>query len=262
MKFACLLLSESPNAVAVVVPARQAYSHWASVGRRNSQPCGSSPARRADSVRSRQNASAPAKLTLPTGNSSPSGSSAVGLPGSVPTTRFQSPCVTSYFPAQKPRVSVTSTRVSSGRRSGSPGGLPIVNLPGGHQQSLIPPIVRSSPALVPSGSSRREPKPASATSAVAIAIFPMVTSPAGVTGQGLPRASQGKDRAASPGSEMERHILTVVRQDWRQNNPAEIKLPRGKLGQGPRGRDRYAPNLDKDGRFRIDDVSPGSYELS
>src|SRR4051794_5101551 len=105
-----------------VVPARQAYSHWASVGRRNSQPSGSSPDRRAESVRSRQNASAPAKLTLPTGNSSPSGSSAVGSPGSVPTTRFQSPCVTSYFPAQKPRVSVTSTRVSSGRRSGSPGG--------------------------------------------------------------------------------------------------------------------------------------------
>ena len=43
LKFACLLLSVSPNAVAVVVPARQAYSHWASVGRRNSQPSGSSP---------------------------------------------------------------------------------------------------------------------------------------------------------------------------------------------------------------------------
>ena len=50
--------------------------------------------------------------------------------------------------------------------------------------------------------------------------------------------------------------------DWRQNNPAEIKLPRGKLGQGPRGWDRYASNLDKDGRFRIDDVPPGSYELT
>ena len=45
--------------------------------------------------------------------------------------------------------------------------------------------------------------------------------------------------------------------DWRQNNPAEIQLPRGKLGQGPRGWDRYASNLDKDGRFRIDDVPPG-----
>ena len=32
LKFACLLLSLSPNEVAVVVPARQAYSHWASVG--------------------------------------------------------------------------------------------------------------------------------------------------------------------------------------------------------------------------------------
>ncbi|MCA1685981.1 MAG: carboxypeptidase regulatory-like domain-containing protein [Planctomycetia bacterium] len=50
--------------------------------------------------------------------------------------------------------------------------------------------------------------------------------------------------------------------DWRQNNPAEIKLARGKLGQGPRGWDRYAANLDRDGRFRIDDVPPGSYELT
>ena len=37
------------------------------------------------------------------------------------------PVSTSYLPAQKPRVSVTSTWASSGRRSGSPGGLPIVN---------------------------------------------------------------------------------------------------------------------------------------
>lgn len=42
-KFACLLLSLSPNEVAVVVPARQAYSHCASVGSRNSHPAGRSP---------------------------------------------------------------------------------------------------------------------------------------------------------------------------------------------------------------------------
>ena len=66
-KFACLLLSLSPNDVAVVVPARQAYSHWASVGSRNSQSFGKSPALRACSVSFRQNPSASAKLTLPTG---------------------------------------------------------------------------------------------------------------------------------------------------------------------------------------------------
>src|SRR6188474_2170631 len=40
LKFACLLLSLSPNEVAVFVPARQAYSHWASVGSRNSHSFG------------------------------------------------------------------------------------------------------------------------------------------------------------------------------------------------------------------------------
>src|SRR5262245_28408793 len=67
LTFACLLLSLSPNAVAVVVPARQAYSHCASVGSRNSHSFGSSPDRRPSSVSLRQNASASAKLTLPTG---------------------------------------------------------------------------------------------------------------------------------------------------------------------------------------------------
>ena len=43
LKFACLLPSVSPNEVAVVVPARQAYSHCASVGRRNSQSFGRTP---------------------------------------------------------------------------------------------------------------------------------------------------------------------------------------------------------------------------
>src|SRR5262249_34701032 len=97
-----------------------------------------------------------AKLTLPTGRSSPAGSSAVGSPGSLPMTRFHSPCVASYVATQKPRVSVTSTRSSPGRRSGSLGGLPIVNLPGGHQQSLTPATSRWSPALAP----RKEPAPA------------------------------------------------------------------------------------------------------
>src|SRR5262245_21679061 len=67
LKFACLLLSESPKEVAVVVLARQAYSHCASVGSRNSQSSGSSPDRRPSSVSFAPNASASAKLTLPTG---------------------------------------------------------------------------------------------------------------------------------------------------------------------------------------------------
>src|SRR5262245_26846979 len=146
LKFACLLPSLSPNAVAVVVPARQPYSHCASVGSRNSQPAGSAPDVRARSESFWQNLSASAKLTFPTGRSSPSGSSAVGGPGRVPTTRFHSPCVASYLAIQNPRVSVTTTGPSSGRRSGSPAGLPMTNLPGGHQQSLTPATARSSPA--------------------------------------------------------------------------------------------------------------------
>src|SRR5262245_38939719 len=63
--------------------------------------------------------------------------------------RFHWPCVASYLPIQKPRVSVTSTWSSPGRRSGSPGGLPIVNLPSGHQHSLTPATSRSSPAFDP-----------------------------------------------------------------------------------------------------------------
>src|SRR5438874_11266866 len=81
LKLACLLLSLSPNAVAVVVPARQAYSHWASVGKRNSQSLGRLPARWPRSVSLVQNDSASAKLTLPTGRSSPAGSSSVSGPG-------------------------------------------------------------------------------------------------------------------------------------------------------------------------------------
>jgi protocatechuate 3,4-dioxygenase beta subunit len=56
--------------------------------------------------------------------------------------------------------------------------------------------------------------------------------------------------------------------DWRQNRPATIEKPRvrnpllGVFGQDPRQNDRFAGGLDKDGRFRIDDVPPGHYELT
>ena len=67
MKFACLLLSLSPNDVAVVVPARQAYSHWA-LGREAELPALRELARLAGHFgEARQNASASAKFTLPTG---------------------------------------------------------------------------------------------------------------------------------------------------------------------------------------------------
>ncbi len=56
--------------------------------------------------------------------------------------------------------------------------------------------------------------------------------------------------------------------DWRQNRPATIEKARGlnhlfnPLAQDPRPFDRFAASLDKDGRFRIDDVPPGHYELT
>ncbi len=50
--------------------------------------------------------------------------------------------------------------------------------------------------------------------------------------------------------------------DWRQNEPATIQLPRSEWGKGPGGYARFAANIDKDGRFRIDDVPPGRYELT
>jgi hypothetical protein len=59
-----------------------------------------------------------------------------------------------------------------------------------------------------------------------------------------------------------------VHADWRQNRPATLEKPRvlnplpGLFGQDPRQNDRFAAGLDKDGRFRIDDVPPGRYELT
>jgi len=56
--------------------------------------------------------------------------------------------------------------------------------------------------------------------------------------------------------------------DWRQNRPATIAKARvfnplqGLLGKDPHQFDRFAAALDKDGRFRIDDVPPGHYELT
>ncbi len=46
-------------------------------------------------------------------------------------------CVVSVFAIQKPRVRVTSCWTSSSRRPASVAGLPIMNVPGGHQQKVI-----------------------------------------------------------------------------------------------------------------------------
>ena len=43
---------------------------------------------------------------------------------------------------------------------------------------------------------------------------------------------------------------------------AGLQPVQGLLGQDPHQFDRFAANLDKDGRFRIDDVPPGRYELT
>jgi len=50
--------------------------------------------------------------------------------------------------------------------------------------------------------------------------------------------------------------------DWRQNEPATINLPRSEWGTGQQAYRRYAANIDKEGRFRIEDVPPGKFELT
>jgi hypothetical protein len=59
--------------------------------------------------------------------------------GSFPRTRFHCPCVASYLAIQNPFVRITFTFRSSGPRSGSPGGLPILKRPAGHQRNTTPP---------------------------------------------------------------------------------------------------------------------------
>ena len=60
-----------------------------------------------------------------------------------------------------------------------------------------------------------------------------------------------------------------VQVDWRRNRPATIEKPRvfnplrGIFGLvDPHANDRFAASLDKDGRFRVEDVPPGRYELT
>jgi RNA polymerase sigma factor (sigma-70 family) len=57
--------------------------------------------------------------------------------------------------------------------------------------------------------------------------------------------------------------VSGVHVDWRRNRPATLRKARSSDPvPDPRPFDQYASNLDKDGRFRIDDVPPGRYELT
>src|SRR5579864_8536808 len=157
MKFASWLPSRSPKAVAVVVPARHAYSHCDSVGSLYDHPAGNRPARRSLSVSLRQNSSASSAPTKYIGwlGLSPRMLSLFILSNCsrivVPMTFSHCSWVTSYLPIQKPLLKVTFTGPSFPNRSGSLLGLPKRNDPGGHQQSFIfsPLSSRSSPAREP-----------------------------------------------------------------------------------------------------------------
>ena len=48
--------------------------------------------------------------------------------------------------------------------------------------------------------------------------------------------------------------------DWTQNEPASISTPQTRRAAGDFVR-RFGSTIDKDGRFRIEDVIPGHYEL-
>ena len=48
--------------------------------------------------------------------------------------------------------------------------------------------------------------------------------------------------------------------DWTKNQPVVIHVPLEELNDSLAWR-RFASHFDKDGRFRIEDVPPGKYEL-
>ena len=128
---------------AVVVPARQAYSHCASVGSVYRYPFGNRPADISLAVNLSEKFSASRKLTESTGRSSP-----LKLEGFMPMTTLYCGWVTSYRPIQKPCVRTTVWRVSFASRPSSPSGLPIVNVPGGHQ-TISRPTPEGSDAVKP-----------------------------------------------------------------------------------------------------------------
>jgi peroxiredoxin len=49
--------------------------------------------------------------------------------------------------------------------------------------------------------------------------------------------------------------------DWRSNDAAVLETPRAELRKATRPWRTFASGFDRDGRFRIEDVKPGTYEL-
>src|SRR5271166_3708264 len=95
-------VAASPNEYAVVVPARQTYSHSASDGSRIASPTPSSLRRRSSSVTLRQNVRASSQLTNSTELRGP-----FHFDGLPPATRKYSSCVTSYFAIANGFLNVT-----------------------------------------------------------------------------------------------------------------------------------------------------------
>ncbi len=124
-------ISRSPSHVAVSVPARQAYSHSASVGRRASSSGASFPM---NSLQSSQ-------LTCSTGRSG-----LLNPLGFFPITACQSAWVTGVSASHLPFVQVTSCcGPSSSYRPASLSGEPIRKRPGGiHRKRWITPLMSAS----------------------------------------------------------------------------------------------------------------------
>src|SRR5262249_54532958 len=50
--------------------------------------------------------------------------------------------------------------------------------------------------------------------------------------------------------------------DWRTNEAAVLELPRAERRDAATPLPRFASGFDADGRFRIEDMTPGTYELA
>ena len=50
--------------------------------------------------------------------------------------------------------------------------------------------------------------------------------------------------------------------DWRTNDPAVLDQPRAERRNATTPWQTFASGFDADGRFRIEDVAPGTYELT
>ena len=126
---------------ALSLPARHAYSHSASVGRRTGIF--------ASDLTRRTNVMQSCHEMFSMGWSGP-----LKRERLLCITLSHWRCVTSYFPSQKPLVILTTCCASSSKRPVSVGGLPILNVPGSHQiiSMVAPPgrvMVLTSPVFRP-----------------------------------------------------------------------------------------------------------------